>query len=267
MADNDDWALYAGHRAHMTQALLSCAGEGRGRLCLLGAGSCNDVDLERLAQTFSEIHLVDIDPAALARGVARQAPAVSAQLRLHSRVDLSGMDKRLAKWKRRSPTVAQVEAVAASTLQSLVARLPGPFDVVASACVLTQMSFRVRDELGDMHPMLRPVRLSLVATHLNSLFALTAVGGTSLFVSDLVSSNLYPIGEMDPSGNLIDAMNEIVQSGTFYHAANPTLIRDILSAEGLRSLVGEPDLLDPWLWTGRLGRTYFVYALRMRRHR
>jgi hypothetical protein len=266
MPENDDWALYAGHRARMTQALLSCAGEGGGRLCLFGAGSCNDVDVERLARTFSEIHLVDIDPTALARAVSRQPPAVSAQLRLHSRVDLSGMDKRLAKWKRRSPTVAQVEAVAASTLQSLVARLPGPFDVVASACVLTQMSFRVRDELGDTHPMLPLVRLSLVATHLNSLVALTAVGGMCLFVSDLVSSNLYPIAEMDPSGNLIDAMNQIVQSGTFYHAANPTVIRDILDDESLRLRVGEPDLLDPWLWTGRLGRTYFVYALRMRRH-
>jgi hypothetical protein len=266
MADtDDDWTLYAEHRAHMTQALLSCAGSGGGRLCLLGAGNCNDVDLDRLAATFSEIHLVDIDPAALARAVARQTPSVFSRLRLHARVDLSGMNKRLAKWKRRSPTVPQIDAVAASTLQTLVSRLPGPFDVVASACVLTQMSFRARDELGDAHPMLWPVRLSLVATHLNSLVALTAVGGVSLFVSDLVSSNLYPISEIKPSENLTDTMNQIVQSGTFYHAANPTLIRSILGDENLRSRVGEAELLSPWLWTGRLGRTYFVYALRMLR--
>lgn len=265
MAETDDWTLYEEHRAHMTQALLSCAGSGGGRLCLLGAGNCNDVDLDQLTTTFSEIHLVDIDPSALARAVARQTPAVRSRLRLHARVDLSGIDKRLAKWKRRAPTVGQIDAVAASTLRSLVAHLPGPFDVVASACVLTQMSFRARDELGDKHPMLRPVRLSLVATHLNSLVALTAVGGASLFVSDLVSSNLYPISEIKPSENLADTMNRIVQSGIFYHAANPTLIQSILGDENLRSRVAEPELLYPWLWTGRLGRTYFVYALRMKR--
>ena len=80
--------------------------------------------------------------------------------------------------------------------QSILSRLPGPFDVVASACVLTQMAFAVRDELGDAHPMLKLVRLSVMATHLNALVGLTAPGGTSLFVSDLASTSTFPLGEM-----------------------------------------------------------------------
>ncbi len=260
----DDWALYADHRAHFTEGLLSCARQLGGRLCLLGAGQCNDVDLERLAETFSEIHLVDIDSAALARAVARQPPSVRARLHRHAPIDLSGLSKRLKKWKAAGPTPAGLEASAASALLSIVASLSGPFDVVASACVLTQMSFHLRDVLGENHPMLAPVRLSLVATHLSSLVGLTKVGGVSLFASDLTSSSFYPVGEILPDGNLRDAMNKIVETGRFYHAANPHLIRDVLSRhEGHR--VGEPEWLDPWIWTGSHGRTYLVYALRFER--
>src|SRR5450432_2426587 len=46
---DDDWALYADHRAHFTEAIVASASRAGGRLCVLGAGKCNDVDLERLA--------------------------------------------------------------------------------------------------------------------------------------------------------------------------------------------------------------------------
>ena len=263
-ASSDEWALYADHRAHFTEALLSSALRQGGRICVLGAGNCNDVDLERLAATFSEIHLVDIDSAALARAAARQPASVRGLLHRHAPVDLSGLSKRLKKWKAAAPTPSGLEASAASAVQSIVASLPGPFDVVASACVLTQMSFHLRDVLGESHAMLGSIRISLVATHLSTLARLTKVGGVSLFSSDLTSSNFYPVGELSPVGNLRDAMNQIVETGRFYHAANPHLIRDVLLRhEGER--VGEPEWLDPWIWTGSLGRIYLVYALRFRR--
>ncbi len=261
----DDWTLYADHRARLTEAILSSATRSGGRLCLLGAGKCNDVDLDRLALAFSEIHLVDIDPAALGAAVARQAPAVRSRVRPHARVDLSGVATRLGRWKRRAPTVAQLESTADATLHSLLARLPGPFDVVASACVLTQMSFAVRDELGDGHPMLPLVRLAVMGTHLNTMVGLTAAGGTSLFVSDLVSSSTLPIREMLSSRSPREVMEDIVASGKSYHSANPAVIRAILADASLGPHVDEPDMLDPWLWTGRLGRTYFVYGMRIPR--
>jgi hypothetical protein len=269
---DDDWALYADHRAHLTEAIVASAHRanpaGR-RLCVLGAGKCNDVDLGRLAETFAEIHLVDVDASALGRAVARQTPEVRSRLRPHALVDLSGVSKRLTKWKRRPPTVPQVEAGADATLQSLVARLPGPFDVVVSACVLTQMAFAVRDALGDAHPMLQLVRLSVIATHLNTMVALTAVGGTSLFVTDLVSSTLFPLGEAQAGEqgetDLRGLMDRIVASGTAYHSANPSVIRGVLGGPALAPFIDEPELLDPWLWTGGKGRTYFVYAMRIAR--
>ena len=262
---DDDWTLYAHHRAHLTDAVLSSAAAPGGRLCILGAGACNDIDLEQLSLVFSEIHLVDIDASALGRAVARQRPAVRSRLRPHARVDLSGMTKRLTEWKRRPPTPAQLDALGASTSQALIARLPGPFDVVVSACVLTQMSFAAMNVLGEGHRMLWPIRLSLLGTHLHALVGLTVAGGASLFVSDLTSSSLFPLKELDTSRSLHDVMNQIVASGACYHVAKPALVTSILESDGFRERVWDPDLLDPWLWWGRLDRTYFVYALRMRR--
>jgi hypothetical protein len=257
MSDKD-WALYAQHRAHFTDALVASATREGGSLCVLGAGNCNDIDLERLAGTFAEIHLVDIDAQALARAVARQPAALRPRLFRHAPVDLSGLPaRRLGKWKRMPPTIPEVETAAAGALKALLARLPGEFDVVASACVLTQMSFALLAALGDGHPALEAVRLALMGTHLNTLVGLTGEGGKFLFVCDMVSSNLYPLDALPPDRALREVMAEIVAAGACYFAANPEIVRRMLRQ------VGEPELLDPWLWTGPLGRTYFVYAYRV----
>jgi hypothetical protein len=44
----DDWTLFAEHRARLTETVVASATPA-GRLCILGAGRCNDVDLDRLA--------------------------------------------------------------------------------------------------------------------------------------------------------------------------------------------------------------------------
>jgi len=260
--------LYAEHRARFSAALLSSAKGRGGRLCILGAGKCNDVDLERLAETFSEIHLVDIDPSALAAATARQTPSVRARLKPHAPVDLAGLsNKRLSKWQRKPPTRAELGAHEAATLAGITSRLPGPFDVVASACVLTQMSFSLREALGERHPMLAPIRGSVMVIHLNSLVALTAVGGSSLFCCDLVSSSAYPpLKDVTPDSDLGAVMRDIVDKGASYFAANPKLIKEILHHDPLLAeRAGEPEQLEPWLWTGPLERTYLVYALRFER--
>lgn len=94
-----DWELYAHHRQHQTNAILQQAPAG-GRVCFLGAGNCNDLDLDRLAGQFSELHLVDIDTKALQRAAARQTPTTAAKLRLHGGIELTGLLARLSEKKR-----------------------------------------------------------------------------------------------------------------------------------------------------------------------
>ena len=263
----DDWTLYAAHRARFSAALLSCAPPNGGRLCILGAGKCNDVDLEQLSAAFSEVHLVDIDPPAIASAVARQTPAVRAHLRLHVPVDLSGLSsKRLSKWQRKPPSRAELDAFEATTRAAILTRLPGPFDVVASACLLTQLSFSLRQSLGERHPALAAIRMSLMAMHLRTLVALTKPGGRCLFVCDAVSSTSYPLHELPPEQDLNEVLRAAVDSGAGYFAANPKLIRDTLRHDPeLAELAGDAEQLAPWLWTGPVARTYLVYALRFAR--
>jgi hypothetical protein len=129
------------------------------------------------------------------------------------------------------------------------------------------MSFELRELLGDEHPMLGPIRLSLMVTHLTTLFELTAVGGTPLLVSDLVSSNYYPLEDLPPERSLLDVMSDIVETGAYYFAANPNLIRELSRRNELFcDRVTEPELLDPWLWNGPLDRKYLVYAFRFQRY-
>ncbi len=260
------WDLYAEHRARVTEAMIESSTPG-GRLCLLGAGPCNDVDFDRIANRFSEIHLVDLDKAALLGALRRQSPAVRAILRVHAPVDLSGTESRLKRWKRAVPSPGELDAIGSSTLRSFAA-LQGPFELVVSACVLTQMSFRLRDVLGESHPMLGPARLALVRTHLATLLGLTARGGRALLISDLTSSTSFPLESRHEGRSLFDVMGDVVEQGAFYHAANPNLIDEIVERDpALRAMTGCPELLEPWLWTGAFDRTYFVYALRFRRSR
>lgn len=106
------WDLYAPHRARVTSLLelqhrrvFHPAGVSplqhvrdhplpHGRLCLLGAGNTNDVDLRRLLRRFEVIELVDIDGEALARGTTGQLPeAARRRIVMHGGIDLLGLDE------------------------------------------------------------------------------------------------------------------------------------------------------------------------------
>jgi hypothetical protein len=262
----NDWELYAAHRARLTDALVESArlAQASGttatrpkRLAVLGAGNCNDIDLPRLAEAFGEIHLVDMDGTALARAVARQPDDVRPRLHRHA-VDLSGLPaRRLGRWRRVPPAATEIEAAAGAALDSILTKLGGPFDVVASTCVLTQMAFALREALGERHPALEAARFALMRTHLSTLVGLTAPGGVALFASDVVSSTTYALDEAAGRAPT-DLLRDVVASGAAYFAANPELVA------GLLAEVGTPELLEPWLWTGPLARTYLVYALRVR---
>ncbi|HVY32169.1 MAG TPA: hypothetical protein VHB79_36785 [Polyangiaceae bacterium] len=253
-----DWQLYAEHREEFTKAVLSLAPERLGRLCVLGAGKCNDLDLARVSRAFSEVHLVDLLPAALASAVSREDATVRERLKPHAPVDLAVMsDKRGAKWKRQPPPASEIEAAASHAKLAVLSRLPGPFDVVVSACVLTQLGFALTQTLGDAHASLAALRLATVRAHLQTLLELTAPGGKALFVSDLASSTHYALDTLPPDANLRDVLQDVLAKRAFYHVAHPQLIRDELTSEAPDRPVSE---LSPWLWTGPKSRTYLVYG-------
>lgn len=225
---------------------------------MLGAGKCNDLDLSRLSAAFREVHLVDLEPSLLASAVSRESAEVRQRLVPHAPVDLSLLTaKRATKWRKSSPSAAELESVTESTRQALLKRLPGPFDVVVSACVLTQLGFALTRGLGERSPLLGPLRMQVLALHLQTLLGLTSASGTSLLVTDLASSTHYPLTELPPDADLEGVAKDVVQRRAFYHLAEPTLVFDLLN-----DLAPERDAkrLAPWLWCGPQQRTYLVYG-------
>ena len=101
------WDRYAPHRARVTALVMEALAPGD-RLCVLGAGNVNDLDLAAVLAVAAEVDLVDVDGAAMAAGVMRQQLDTNPRVRRREH-DLSG------------------------------APAPGGFDVVLSAGMLTQL--------------------------------------------------------------------------------------------------------------------------------
>src|SRR5436190_4060331 len=133
------FSSFSGHRQRLTELALSAAPQQGGTLCVLGAGNCFDLDLDALARCYHALHLVDLDADALAGAFARQAPETRARLVLHGGLDLSGFLDRIDRWSRFQVTPEELMGHAQATADRLHERLSGPFDIVLSACMLSQM--------------------------------------------------------------------------------------------------------------------------------
>jgi hypothetical protein len=102
-ASQTQWDAFASHRRQVTALLMTGADPGRTRLCVLGAGNGNDLDLSALLRAHREVHLVDLDPEALIRGARRQGVEEHPSLYRHGGVDVTSMLDAIATWSPRTP--------------------------------------------------------------------------------------------------------------------------------------------------------------------
>src|SRR5688572_6361627 len=144
------WQHFASHRARVQELILT----GReltpgGKFIALGAGNCNDLELQRLLDAFDEVHLVDIDLGSLAAACGRQGATGAPGLRLHAPVDLTGIAPIVSGWKRDdTPRLPDVRQAIHASDTALTPDLTGPFDVVLSSCLLSQLVGYATDTLG-----------------------------------------------------------------------------------------------------------------------
>ena len=256
-------ASFAGHREHMTQEILARApAGGAGRLCLLGAGNANDVDLAALAMRFAEIHLVDIDAEAVGRARDAASPATRQRLRLHAPVDLSGFWGYLDTWAAEPGDGARLGAEVGPAVARVVQSLPGPFDVVVSCCMLTQLQLALVDSLSDRHPAFDSFRALTNAIHVRVLVSLMAEGGRALLFTDLTSDDTFPFDALEPAADLGKVMGELVAAGNVIHAAHPgRLSAEIRRDAALSAVLAVRFPIGPWLWHNGPSRTFLVYGL------
>ena len=251
----DAWKRCFSHRQRVT-ALLTAAAVRGGRLCVLGAGNCNDVDLKELQKSFKEIHLVDLDPEAVAAGIDRQQPLMGGAVVTHAPFDLTGVLDRV----RSDNGSGLLESIQRPTVG-----LPGPFDVVLSAGVLTQM-FQSIEEVGlSAEPTLRLV-LALRHRHLDTLLELVTRGGASVLVSDVVSTATAPNLAICPEHGLPQRLAELIEASNFFTGANPSAIWQELNGNPLFvDRIAGIKVHDPWLWPVTASRHYLTWALTLRR--
>ncbi len=250
-ATRDAWQTFAPHRARVMDALLERPG---GRLLVLGAGNCNDLDLPVLLDNFSEVHLADLDAAAVHDGVARQGPFSSA-VRVHDSIDVTGIVRHLDAYWERKPDEAAIEAAQEAAAVASLPLLGGPFDVIVSACVLTQLIDSVVHSCGRENPSARRLVDAVRDRHAGLLLDLAVPGGRAILVTDMLSTARDPqLGGVEDRA-LGEFFELCAREDRCFAGTNPAQIEALL---GPRASVIRRTA--PWTWQiGPLG--LLVYAL------
>jgi hypothetical protein len=260
------WQHFAPHRNRVMDLVFA----GRetqlgGRFVALGAGNCNDLDLRRLIDGFHEVHLVEIDPAALKNAARRQDVGAEPQLKLHAPVDLTGIAEIVSGWKGRVPSPADVRHAIEVSQAAPLPTLDGkPFDVVLSSCVLSQLVGYATDSLGgDRHPLFADFVRAIRARHLRLMLELCKAGATALLVCDLVSSDSASELPRLEEHALPGFIRKLAGRGNFFSGLFPDAMIEVCRTDSaIAPHVRDVRLLPPWVW--RLGpeRFFLVYALR-----
>ena len=261
------WELAQSHRQRLTQLLLDRKCDVDPKLCVLGAGSCNDLDLKQLLHGFQSIDLVDIDLAALQQGSAAQRCQTSETLRLHGDYDVTGVWQELAlladSREKESEPIDQL--LAASAAWTGLPEL-GTYGTVTSACVLSQLVDAVIHAVGEAHPRCLEVITAIRQRHLRLLYELTAPGGQVVLVTDFVSSETAPLLPSLSGKALSDTLMQMIKQRNFFTGLNPFRLQTLLSEDPvLAPHIHSIDCQQPWLWNFG-SRHYAVTAISFSRN-
>jgi hypothetical protein len=256
-------AHFAGHRVRLTREIeLRAPLGGGGRLCLLGAGNANDVDLKALAARFAEVHLVDIDAQAVGQARERLPAELRERIIVHAPVDASGLYDRFEGWAQSPPDAGDIVLEIPASVARVTDALPAPFDVVVSCCLLTQLQLVLLDVVGDANPRFEELRGALGRIHVRTLARLLAPGGVALLVTDLTTNQTYPLDTLPEGTDLGALMGELLHVGNVIHAAHPGFLSaEIRRDPALRARFAVRFPIGPWLWRNGPQHTYLVYGL------
>lgn len=255
------WEGFAEHRQRVSTLLA----EPPGRLCVLGAGNANDLDLASLLQFHREVHLVDLDADALARGTHRQEVADRPTLFRHGNLDVTGMLDAIARWSP-TGTIAEVEleALVDWPVRRVSLALPGPFDLVASTCLLSQLIANAHHAIGEAHPQFSQVIQAIRLGHLRLLASLARPGARVVLITDIASTDWAPEIARVPEDDLPSLIPRLLAHQGLIRGVIPVELVTILRRDPvLQANLDQIRLVSPWRW--RLhDRTYLVSAIEAR---
>ena len=262
---SNHWTLFYSHREELSRLITRSRHCPSARLCVLGAGNCNDLDLARLERSFSEIHLVDLDSEALLKGAARQSMVHPSRLNLHGGIDVTGVLETMSTLRPGQVSQEGVNRCVREARDFEGLSFLGNFDTVVSTCLLTQLFDSVAFLSGSRHlpsELIRALRLR----HLHLLAELLSPGGVGILVTDLASSDIVRHLADVALKALPVLMDQLSRRGPMFSGTNPWEARSLLEKHPLlSSLVHQVQIADPWLWQLAPLHCFLVSAIRFRR--
>jgi hypothetical protein len=163
-------------------------------------------------------------------------------------------------WARTPPEMDELKSLPETVASSLAGALPGPFDVVVSEGLLSQILFTCFKALGE-GPLLMRVLPWVLLAHLRTLVALARPGGSCLLVTDAASSEGLPPQELLPESDGLGLLHDLDQRGKLFTGTSPTLLTRALRENGLSGRIEAVRFVAPWHWQFLRERSALVYAL------
>lgn len=267
----DAWEHFSSHRAHVSDLICRLAAKlpneaqkesGRPSLAIFGAGNGNDLDVDRLLESFGRIHLFDLDQHSLDHLKERhcQSSLAKKNIQIEPAIDLSGVVTELGQYPQ-SATDAEAEILAnkAQNVSEIIdAR---QFDVVVSTCMLTQLLDSVLKAVGDLHPHKHFLMIALRDGHLKLMSKAIRPGGSGLLVTDFVSSDTLPELEDASGESVLTIARQAIEDRNFFTGTLPWAIKDSLSKMLLESGDQPWEIHSPWKWQIGSDRSYLVTAI------
>ncbi len=253
------WESFGPHRRRVTELILGGGRSVGGRLCVLGAGNCNDLDLSRLAGAFSSLHLVDLDGDALERAARRRPVPDRIRVVLNGGIDLGGIAGRLAALRPETASEPEIDELIQQAAKPSPADLGGPFDVAASTCLLTQLMNSAVDGMGESHSRLPEMLAAIRTAHVRLLGNMVAPGGSGLLITDVASTDACEQIATAGDAELPRLERQIAKRDQFFLGADPGLIEDQLRTDVyLGSRIETVERSLPWRWRITSRRVYLV---------
>ncbi len=159
---------------------------------------------------------------------------------------------------------ADLEALVTWPSRRVGLALPGPFDTVASTCLLSQLIGNAHHSIGEGHPRFGEVVRAIRLGHLLLMASLTRPGGKVVLITDVASTDWVPeLGEL-PDSALPRLIADLARSRGLIHGVNPAELLGLFGRDPvLAARLGRVRMLPPWRW--RLhDRIYLVCAIEAR---
>ena len=118
--------------------------------------------------------------------------------------------------------------------------------MVASVCLLTQLTESVALAIGEQHPGFPELMLAVRNRHLRLLVEMAQPGGQICLVTDVVSSASFPGLPTVPPDQLAATLSRLIHQRNFFTGANPFVIHRYFTADpAVCGLLEDVELVTP----------------------